>query len=149
MKILFVCIENVNRSQIAEAIFNRLSKKNTALSAGVAPKTIGLLKNAHNEKRGTYPPIVPMKELGYDLSKNKIKKLNKKMADDANKIIFIFEKEKHENEIPKYAIRKRDVEFWEIPGFKTGLSFVEYSRMEKTRIKQVEKRVRDLVARIG
>ena len=149
MKILFICIENVNRSQIAESIFNKLSKKNTALSAGLAPKMIGLLKNAHDEKRGTYPPIVPMKELGYDLSKNKIKKLNKKMADDADKIIFMFKRGKHEKEIPNYAIRKRDIEFWEMPGFKTGLSFVEYSRMEKIRTKQVERRVRNLVARIG
>ena len=139
----------MNRSQIAEAIFNKLSKKNIALSAGLSPRKIGLLKNAYDEKRGTYPPIAPMKELGYDLSKNKIKKLDKKMADDADKIIFMFKRKKHEKEIPKFAIGKRDIEFWEIPGFSVGLTFDEYCRMEKVRIKNVERYVRDLIARIG
>lgn len=149
MRVLFVCIENVNRSQIAEAIFNKLSKKNTARSAGLAPKTIGLLKNAYDKRRGTYPPIVPMKELGYDLSKNKIRKLNKNMVNNADKIIFMFKKKKHEKKIPRYAISKHDIEFWEVPGFKAGLTFEEYYGMEKARIKQVEKYVRSLVARIG
>lgn len=149
MKVLFVCVENVNRSQIAEAIFNKLSKKNAARSAGLAPKTIGLLKNAYDEKRGTYPPIVPMKELGYDLSKNKIKKLNKKMVDNADRIIFMFKKKKHEKEIPKYAISKHAKEFWEVPGFKAGLTFEEYHSMEKARIEKIEKYVKRLIAKIG
>jgi protein-tyrosine-phosphatase len=149
MKVLFVCAENVNRSQIAEAIFNRLSKRNRAQSAGLSPRIIGPLRNAYDEERGTYPPIIPMKEFGYDLSRNKIKKLNKKMAEDANKIVFMFEKKKHADEIPKYAISKRDIEFWEIPGLSPGLTFEEYRRTERARIRKIEKRVRDLVTRIN
>lgn len=36
-KVLFVCAENKKRSQMAEAIFNHLSKKNRAVSAGTFP----------------------------------------------------------------------------------------------------------------
>ena len=35
MKVLFVCKNNAERSQIAEAIFNRLSRGSSASSAGV------------------------------------------------------------------------------------------------------------------
>ena len=41
MKVLFVCNGNVGRSQAAEAYFNRLSKKNTAISAGINTEKYG------------------------------------------------------------------------------------------------------------
>ena len=64
-KILFVCIENSNRSQMAEAFANILGKeKLTAYSAGSKPS--GII----NPKA-----ITAMKELGYDLSKHQSKSL--------------------------------------------------------------------------
>jgi arsenate reductase len=64
-KILFVCIENANRSQMAEA-FAKMSGGDVveAYSAGSTPS-------------GTINPkaIAAMKELGYDLSGNESKSL--------------------------------------------------------------------------
>jgi protein-tyrosine-phosphatase len=64
-KILFVCIENSNRSQIAEAFVNMLADSSIeAFSAGSHPS-------------GKINPraIAAMKELGYDLSTHRSKSL--------------------------------------------------------------------------
>ena len=64
-KILFVCVENSNRSQMAEALVKILGKDAEAYSAGSKPS-------------GTINPkaIVSMKQLGYDLSGHKSKSLD-------------------------------------------------------------------------
>jgi len=64
-KVLFVCIENSNRSQMAEAFASILSKDVEAYSAGSRPS-------------GKINPraIESMKELGYDLSRHISKSLN-------------------------------------------------------------------------
>ena len=62
MKVLFVCIHNSARSQMAEAFLNRLGEgKFIAESAGI--------------EAGTLNPFVveAMMEIGYDLSKNQTK----------------------------------------------------------------------------
>lgn len=65
MKVLFVCIENSNRSQMAQAFVNIANKQNiAAYSAGSNPSGIV------NPKA-----IVAMQELGYDLSKHTSKSL--------------------------------------------------------------------------
>src|SRR5215211_9387005 len=69
-KLLFVCIENSNRSQMAEAFANILSNGLVeAHSAGSKPS-------------GTINPkaIAAMKELGYDLSKHHSKSLEEAKA---------------------------------------------------------------------
>lgn len=64
-KILFVCIENANRSQMAEAFAKMLFGKNIlAYSAGSKPS------GKINPKA-----IAAMKELGYDLSQHDSKSL--------------------------------------------------------------------------
>lgn len=76
-RMLFVCVENAGRSQMAEAFANHYGiGKLVASSAGT------MLSDRIN-------PIVVevMKEKGFDISKNKPKLLNTKMAEDADKII--------------------------------------------------------------
>lgn len=64
-KILFVCVENSNRSQMSQAFANMLGGNNVeAFSAGSKPSGIV------NPKA-----IAAMKELGYDLSKHESKSL--------------------------------------------------------------------------
>jgi protein-tyrosine-phosphatase len=64
-KILFVCIENSNRSQMSEAFARILGGENVeSYSAGSNPSGVV------NPKA-----IAAMKELGYDLSKHKSKSL--------------------------------------------------------------------------
>ena len=76
-RILFVCVENAGRSQMAEAFANFYGKgKLVASSAGV------MLGDRVN------PVVVEvMKEKGFDLSMNKPKLLTTKMAEDADLII--------------------------------------------------------------
>lgn len=65
-KLLFVCIENSNRSQMSEAFARILGGSNVeAYSAGSRPSGVV------NPKA-----IAAMKELGYDLNKHKSKSLN-------------------------------------------------------------------------
>jgi protein-tyrosine-phosphatase len=75
-RVLFVCVENSARSQIAEAFFNKLSKTAKATSAGTIPA----------------PAVNPlavqvMKEIGNDISKAKPKILTFEMIDAADKVI--------------------------------------------------------------
>ena len=64
-KLLFVCVENSNRSQMSQAFANMLGGENIeAYSAGSKPSGVV------NPKA-----IAAMKELGYDLSKHESKSL--------------------------------------------------------------------------
>lgn len=65
-KILFVCIENSNRSQMAEA-FTKIHGKGKVETFSAGSRPSGKI----NEKA-----IEAMKELGYDLSKHKSKSAN-------------------------------------------------------------------------
>jgi protein-tyrosine-phosphatase len=78
-KILFVCVENAGRSQIAEAIANKEGKdKVEALSAGTLPaKEVNLVV------------VKVMLEKGYDLSKNKPKLITGKMVQEADMMIVM------------------------------------------------------------
>ena len=76
-KVLFVCVENAGRSQMAEAFENHYGKgKLVASSAGV------MLADKVNPK-----VVEVMKEKGIDISINKPKLLTAKMAEDADIII--------------------------------------------------------------
>jgi len=76
-RVLFVCVENAGRSQMAEAFANHYGKgKLIASSAGV------MLADRVN------PVVVEvMKEKGIDISMNKPKLLTTKMAEEADRII--------------------------------------------------------------
>lgn len=77
MKILFVCVENACRSQMAEAIFNHLVKgKHRALSIGTS------IAEEVNPSA-----IKVMKEIGIDISKNEPKLLNPEMVRSVDRII--------------------------------------------------------------
>ena len=75
--ILFVCVHNSGRSQMAEALFNRLAQgKAIALSAGTDPDD------------AVDPAVVKvMQEVGIDLSAKKPKALTSEMVDQADKVV--------------------------------------------------------------
>jgi arsenate reductase (thioredoxin) len=75
--VLFVCVHNAGRSQMAEAFFNQMAQgKSKAVSAGSQPTE-------------TVNPIVTqaMQELGIDISQNKPKLLTIEMLEQANIVI--------------------------------------------------------------
>lgn len=77
MKILFVCVENACRSQMAEGIFNYLAKnKHKAFSAGISiAKEVNPLA------------IEVLKEIGIDISRNKPKLIIPEVVKNMDKII--------------------------------------------------------------
>ena len=75
-KILFVCVENSARSQMAEGFFRKYCKKFEGLSAGTEP-----ISNIN-------PLAVQvMKEIGIDISFHKPKLLSKEMVGDSYKTV--------------------------------------------------------------
>ena len=75
--ILFVCVHNSGRSQMAEAFFNLLAKgKAKGISAGTQPAD-------------KVNPVVAeaMKEIGIDISGNKPKALTLEMVEQADRMI--------------------------------------------------------------
>lgn len=78
MKVIFACVHNAGRSQMAAAFFNELSrnKGDQGLSAGTQPG-----ERVHPEV------ITVMNELGIDLSKSKPQLLTDDLAKDADMLI--------------------------------------------------------------
>jgi protein-tyrosine-phosphatase len=75
--VLFVCVGNSGRSQMAETFFNHYARgKARAISAGTEP--------APSVSRTV---VEAMRELGIDISKNKPKALTPEMIDRANLVI--------------------------------------------------------------
>ena len=78
VKVIFACIHNAGRSQMAAAFFNQLADraKAVAVSAGTDP---GL--RVHPEV------LTAMQEIGIDLSSAKPQKLTEELARDAQLLI--------------------------------------------------------------
>ena len=91
MNILFICKSNFGRSQIAETIFNQISKKNKATSAGTEKGRV----TGHKLK--DFPEhsnlFVCMDEIGLDIRENTSKLMTPEIVKNANKIIVMAEKE--------------------------------------------------------
>ena len=75
--ILFVCVENAGRSQMAEAFFKKYAKNQfNVISAGISP-------SSHLN-----PVVVSvMNELGIDLENQKPQLLSSSMIEDSNKTV--------------------------------------------------------------
>ena len=76
-KVLFVCVGNSARSQMAEAFFNHLAEgKAKAISAGTHPAS------------SVAPVVVKlMKEIGIDLSSGTPKPLTEELLEDVSRVI--------------------------------------------------------------
>lgn len=78
-KVLFVCVHNSGRSQMAEAFFNYYaSGKATATSAGTQPAS-------HVDRT----VVATMKEIGIDISSNRSKLLTPEMLLGVDKAITV------------------------------------------------------------
>ncbi len=77
--VLFVCVENAGRSQMAEAFFNNLAPEGIrATSAGTKPAKF------------VNPKVVQlMKELGIDISKQRPKLLTEEMVKGAERVVIL------------------------------------------------------------
>jgi len=102
-KILFICLGNVGRSQMAEALYNSLSKSQDAWSAGLQPHTP--TKYGKPVKK----IVDAMKELGIDISTAQVKTINEDIVNKSEKIIIITRK----NECPDFLLNSGKNIFWD------------------------------------
>lgn len=103
-KVLFVCLGNVARSQMAEAFYNNYTNSEYAYSAGTDPTT--------PKKYPKIPDIIcqAMLEENIDISHNKVKTVNKKLVEEADYIFVMCEKE----ECPDFLVDSPKVTYWDV-----------------------------------
>src|SRR3989344_1120148 len=108
MKILFVCEGNVNRSQMAGTMFRSFVPRADVTTAGVLAKFAGKAVSEVTEEG-----IIAMKELGFDMSLNRITQLEPTMLEGADKIILM--EPIVGGHIPEYLKNSPKLETWKMP----------------------------------
>jgi len=103
-KILFVCLGNLERSQMAEAYYNTFSNSKNAYSAGT-DKT-----SPQNYSHPSKQVIEIMKEESIDVSNQKVKSLREEMLNNINSVYVLCKKQ----ECPNYLINFNNITFWNI-----------------------------------
>jgi arsenate reductase len=101
--VLFVCKENAYRSQIAEALFNRMAKNSFAISASGAEPAKEVSKDAIKLLKDVY---------NIDMSNQKPKMLTEEMLHMATRVITVCD--------PKDCVlipKEYKAEHWDIPRF--------------------------------
>lgn len=126
-KVLFICVQNSFRSQVAEAFFNQNPPEGwAAISAGPKPA-----------EKVNPKAIQLMAEKGMDLSNKKPKMLSKEMEAEAEIAVIVCSG----SECP--VVNVKHVENWEIED--PAEMKVEDARKV---VEEIEAKVRDLVERI-
>lgn len=116
MKVLFICIGNVARSQIAEEVFNTHSD-HEAISAGLGVEDYGIdgltvadMKNIEPHA-SRYPLLMTLTEsLGLDINNKSINQVTPELAETADKIILL-----DAMTPPDYLVNNDKVELWSFP----------------------------------
>lgn len=128
-EILFVCVENAGRSQMAEAFFKKIGPKNySVLSAGTRPA----------EK--VNPKVVEvMNEIGIDIGNKKPKILSEKIIPKTTKTVNMGCMD--QKECP--ALFTSDILDWNIPDPK-GKSIEEVREIRDL----IESKIKDLVFKL-
>ncbi|OGF68788.1 hypothetical protein A3H65_03440 [Candidatus Giovannonibacteria bacterium RIFCSPLOWO2_02_FULL_45_14] len=112
MKILFICKGNMFRSQMAAAIYNKMTNNHDAISAGT-------YVGAPDEPEGRliqdlFPANDPVQEIleenGMTIRENHTTKLTPKMLDEADIVVSMAE----EPFIPEFLKKNKKVIWWDI-----------------------------------
>ena len=111
MKVLFVCKNNQFRSQMAMAIYNKLTGTDNATSAGTY---VGNLQNPEGETIEQYFATLDffqmMEDYGMHVRKNRTQKISLKLLKKADVVISMAE----EPFIPEFLRKSKKVIRWEI-----------------------------------
>jgi len=127
-RILFVCVENACRSQMAEAFFNELaSGKAEAISAGTRP--------ADKVNRNA---VKAMKEIGINMLNNRPKLLISEMMKKADKVITMG------CEVDVCPVASKEVEEWKLED-PSGRPIEKFREIRD----EIKKRVEKLIKEVG
>lgn len=144
MNVLFVCVANVGRSQVAEAFFNQFSRRR-ATSAGlrVGDRQGQTLADRSREPEASSTPGHMLQlmrdEEGLELSGNQRTQLTPQLVEQADRVIVIAPEESY----PEY-LSGDQVEFWDIP----DLFGAPYDKVRELK-DRIKERVRLLVEETG
>ena len=145
MKVLFVCVANVGRSQVAEAFFNKLST-HQATSAGtqVGDKEGQNLKDRAKEPEASSTPGNMLKimeeEERLDLYGKLRKQLTPNMVDEADRVFVMCKSDPY----PEYLNDDPKVTFWDIQDmFGTPYDAVRQLKDD------IKRHIQELVEEIG
>lgn len=145
MNVLFVCRSNITRSQMAQALFDRLSERRS-MSAGtsVGQQNGRTLQQAAKEfEERSAPPIFAleiMQEEGLDLSNSIMSQLTRKMVDEADKVVVMAEADT----LPDYLSKSDKSIFWDVP----SAAWQPINEVREIK-EQIKARVEELVREVG
>jgi len=112
MNVLFVCTQNVGRSQMAAALYNALSDDNHADSAGTRVDHEGqTLQERAQTSTGAADVLKVMREEGIDISHKHRSSVKEEMLDMYDQIIVMAEPDT----IPHYLRGHPKAVYWDIP----------------------------------
>lgn len=137
MKILFICKSNFGRSQIAESLFNHISNKHVAISAGIETGRV----TGHKLKE--FPEhenlFICMDEIGIELRDNIAKRLKAKMLNDVDIVVSMIKPEL----LPKLINKRYKIIYWDIKDM-CGESLGIYRNTRDKIQKNVENLVKEI-----
>ncbi|MCA9332737.1 low molecular weight phosphatase family protein [Candidatus Saccharibacteria bacterium] len=136
MKVLFVCRGNVARSQIAEALYNQITKTSDASSAGTQVDHPGETLCARKKRVGASNAVDVMND--YGLSPNN--KVQKQLTKDNLKEYDLVVSMAGKRYTPKWLSTSPKYRYWKISDPKAR----GYKVTEKT-MKQIEYNIRNLL----
>lgn len=120
MKVLFICLGNIERSKVAEVFYNSISGTKDASSAGTEVEKLGIEKKTIKQiSEGRYGNISNpdvklainiMKEKGFDISNHQTIQLTPEIVERSDKIISFV----NEKDLPNYLLSKKII-FWDVP----------------------------------
>ena len=141
MKVLFVCNANVGRSQIAEALFNKLSVHESVSARTRAEETVSRTKPASRSLKDAGSRTISfMREEGVDVSEKLRDQLTSEMVQEADKVIVMADGDSW----PDFLRDSDKVTYWDIPDA-VGLSDDAALSINN----DVKQRVKELVREIG
>jgi arsenate reductase (thioredoxin) len=134
--VLFLCVHNTFRSQMAEAYFNKFAKEKRIRWQA---KSAGFLKAEKiNEKA-----VLLMREEGIDISDKKPKLMTEEMIKSADKIVVVCQ-ECEAQGLCLVLPPDKDIEYWRLP----NPAEMEFEKAREIR-NQIKEKVLNLISKLG
>ena len=138
MKVLFVCRQNVGRSQMAKAIYNKITKSNDASSAGTHVLEVGQTLSERKKVSASKNFFVldVMNDIGIDMSHYKRFALDKALLGQYDLIISMAKKD----DTPEWLLDDPNYRFWDVADPR-GMNYVKTSEVRD----EITRRVNELI----